>query len=368
MRRRWQSALAATAAVCLFPAPSAAAPAREAAKLERRQAEESKKARALAKQAAAADVEISRLNESLSGLAVRRSQTEAAATAAQIDLDLLKDDVRRKSAALARDRDTLELLLIGFLQSERAAEIAPSRFAAPPGSMVMAHLLTDALAANAADKRARIDEAQAMSVAIALRREALIDQTADLDRADADARARLAETAEAKRALEQQAKAAEARSRELARQARTLRELAARVAAESRTRALSVSLGGKRVAPAAGEIVHRFGAADGAGAPASGVTVRTAASASVLAPADSVVAFAGPFRSYGQVLILEQGNGYALVLTGLDTVFSKTGQTVAAGAVVGRMSSGATTAPELYFEVRQSGRPIDPERWLKTKG
>jgi septal ring factor EnvC (AmiA/AmiB activator) len=71
-------------------------------------------------------------------------------------------------------------------------------------------------------------------------------------------------------------------------------------------------------------------------------------------------------------LILDQGNGYAVILTGLESVFAGIGDKIAAGALIGQMgqtkTDGATTAPELYFEVRQAGRPIDPERWLKPAG
>ncbi len=129
--------------------------------------------------------------------------------------------------------------------------------------------------------------------------------------------------------------------------------------------------GGKRVSPTAGTVLVAFNAPTKAG-PALGVTLRTAASAKVLAPAEGTITFAGPFRSFGKVLILDQGNGYAVILTGLESVFAGIGDKIAAGALIGQMgqtkAGGATTAPELYFEVRQAGRPIDPERWLKPAG
>src|SRR5690606_6194902 len=122
------------------------------------------------------------------------------------------------------------------------------------------------------------------------------------------------------------------------------------------------------VAPASGRIVRGYGAREGAGPATQGVTVRTAAGARVVAPASGEVAYAGEFRSYGQVLILNLEGGYALVLTGLDVVRARVGETVRAGQIVGQMSDSATPAPDLYVEVRQGGQPVDPGRWLSARG
>jgi septal ring factor EnvC (AmiA/AmiB activator) len=88
----------------------------------------------------------------------------------------------------------------------------------------------------------------------------------------------------------------------------------------------------------------------------------------VVAPAAGEVAYAGLFRSYGQVLILNLDGGYALVLAGLDAVSVQVGESVRAGQPVGEMSASATPAPELYVEVRRGGQPVDPGRWLSARG
>jgi septal ring factor EnvC (AmiA/AmiB activator) len=88
----------------------------------------------------------------------------------------------------------------------------------------------------------------------------------------------------------------------------------------------------------------------------------------VVSPAAGQVAYAGPFRSYGSVLILNLDGGYALVLTGLDAIGARVGDTVRAGQPIGEMPVTDTTAPELYVEVRRDGRPIDPGRWLTARG
>jgi septal ring factor EnvC (AmiA/AmiB activator) len=121
-------------------------------------------------------------------------------------------------------------------------------------------------------------------------------------------------------------------------------------------------------APAQGAIVRNYGARDPGGPAAQGVTVRTQTSAQVVAPAAAEVAYAGSFRSYGNVLILNVDGGYALVLTGLDSMRVRVGETVREGQLVGIMSARATPAPELYVEVRRGGQPVDPGRWLSARG
>jgi septal ring factor EnvC (AmiA/AmiB activator) len=98
-----------------------------------------------------------------------------------------------------------------------------------------------------------------------------------------------------------------------------------------------------------------------------GVLVRTASGSRVMAPANAEIAYAGVFRSYGQVLILNVDGGYALVLTGLETIQARVGETVSAGQTIGQMPSSDTTAPDLYVEVRRGGQPVDPGRWLSSR-
>jgi septal ring factor EnvC (AmiA/AmiB activator) len=88
----------------------------------------------------------------------------------------------------------------------------------------------------------------------------------------------------------------------------------------------------------------------------------------VVSPAAGEVSYAGVFRSYGQVLILNLDGGYALVLTGLDSIRARVGDTVRAGQPVGEMTASDTPAPELYVEVRRDGQAVDPGRWLNGRG
>ena len=125
--------------------------------------------------------------------------------------------------------------------------------------------------------------------------------------------------------------------------------------------------------PVAGRIEKRFGEGDGSGGTLQGDMVATHSAAIVTAPVDGSVLYAGPFRSYGQLLILNAGDGYHVVLAGLGRISVSPGQSVLAGEPVGlmgetRVASAASLAdagagPELYVEFRKEGKPVDPAPW-----
>lgn len=119
------------------------------------------------------------------------------------------------------------------------------------------------------------------------------------------------------------------------------------------------------VSPAPGPLARRFGQAMPVGGRAAGLTIRTEKGHAVASPAAGVVEYAGPLNGWGAVLILRAQGAYHLVLAGLDQVSVAPGQSVAPGATVGRMADRGASEPELYFEVREDGAPVDPERWLK---
>ncbi len=120
------------------------------------------------------------------------------------------------------------------------------------------------------------------------------------------------------------------------------------------------------VFPVSGTLVGRYGAADSYGQPAHGLTFETRPGAIVVAPFDGQVLFAGPFRGYGQILIIAHGDGYHSLLAGLDRIDSSVGQWLVAGEPVGTMSDAAGK-PRLYLELRHNNQPINPAPWLSTR-
>ena len=118
--------------------------------------------------------------------------------------------------------------------------------------------------------------------------------------------------------------------------------------------------------PVAGAIASGFGAEDLPGKPSQGLTLSAAPGASVVAPFDAQVIYAGPIRGYGPSLILRHGGGYYSLLTGLGRLDVANGQWVLAGEPVGALAdvAGDGSGGKLYIELRRDGRPIDPQPWL----
>jgi murein hydrolase activator len=124
--------------------------------------------------------------------------------------------------------------------------------------------------------------------------------------------------------------------------------------------------------PVNGGKIRDFGGSDGAGGVEKGISLSTRAGAQVTTPCDGWVVYAGPFRSYGQLLILNAGGGYHVLIAGMERISVNIGQFVLTGEPVATMGSTsqvasilATTAsqPVLYVEFRKDGTPIDPGPW-----
>jgi septal ring factor EnvC (AmiA/AmiB activator) len=116
--------------------------------------------------------------------------------------------------------------------------------------------------------------------------------------------------------------------------------------------------------PVVGRIVGRYGEESGSGLISKGITIETRAGAQVVAPHRGRVAFAGPFRGYGQLLIIEHGGAYHSLMAGLDRIDVVIGQLVFGGEPVGVMGYADDGRPELYLELRRNNRPVDPLPWF----
>jgi len=127
--------------------------------------------------------------------------------------------------------------------------------------------------------------------------------------------------------------------------------------------------------PVNGVPIRAFGASDGVGGTQKGLSIATHAGAQITAPCDGWVVYAGPFRSYGQLLILNAGGGYHVLLAGMERISVDLGQFVLTGEPVAVMGGQAQLSaavaigskkPALYVEFRKDGTPIDPSPWWAT--
>ena len=163
------------------------------------------------------------------------------------------------------------------------------------------------------------------------------------------------------------------RAENLAKQAGDLKELLAKLEAYSKRRAAVnvkpeipsgafMSAKGRIPYPVKGTVIKKYGDLTEAGIRSKGIMISTRANAQVVSPYDGTVLFAGPFRGYGRLVIIEHGDGYHTLLAGLGRLDTSVGQSLLAGEPVGIMV--AETKPTLYIELRKNGQPINPAGWL----
>ena len=128
---------------------------------------------------------------------------------------------------------------------------------------------------------------------------------------------------------------------------------------------------GQLPAPAQGRRVLGYGEKTQFGGQSKGIVIETRAGGQITAPCDGWIVYAGEFRSYGQLLIINAGGGYHMLLAGLSQIDVQPGQFVLAAEPVGTMigankavaGNGPSNAPVLYVELRRDGKPIDPDPW-----
>jgi septal ring factor EnvC (AmiA/AmiB activator) len=238
---------------------------------------------------------------------------------------------------------------------------------------------------RAAGVRADLDEVRASKAEAA---RVLARHAAAKAKLDQERRA-LEETLVRRSALAQEAlaetKALERRLAQFAAEAKGLNELLERIEAEkarrrteiaavARPRSPATSLTpsttpfarsrGQLPTPVVGQVVIRYGQAAATGLTHRGVTFETQAGATVVAPFAGYVVFADVFRGYGQLLILDHGDGYHTLLAGLSRIDGVPGLWVETGEPVGVMGEGDKSLPRLYVEIRRGGQPFDPLPWL----
>jgi septal ring factor EnvC (AmiA/AmiB activator) len=370
----------------------------------------------------------------VSAIETLRPQLEAAAAAAQdseeqlsaveTTLTALDEQQIAKSAELEKRRAELARLLSALTQLARNPPAALMLMPTTPTDTVRtARLLGDVvppIEAMARDVAHDLDELHDLHARVAAERKTLAATT---QRLAAD-HARLRKLMAARAAVYQETATARAEAAEqveaLGRQAANLQDLVHRLderssAAAARppqsdlkgadlkgadpkgaelqarvTASLTAHLRhlgqphGQMVMPARGKILLGFGDSAEGGAPQRGLTIEIRPGAAVVAPFDGKIVFAGPFRGYGRILIIEHGEAYHTLLAGLGRIDVSVGQVVAMGEPIATANSPETAGPTdvalpaadiyskgasgpvIYVELRSHGTPINPTPWLAT--
>ncbi len=322
-------------------------------------------------------------------------QIEKSAEALRGEIDMLarlRDDIGRQKQKITETTGKLEsehrrlkdlYERKAQLQTAAAAEqaAAEQHLAQLAGQ---AENLRDLLARLAEERQRRQAEAEAKAAAERAAREAELAarraaRQAEIEAQKAAREAEIAnrkaerekhqrELAQARAAHEAELKAqADAREKEIAaQQAARDADKAARIAAAARPASPEPSFSrarGKMPFPARGRILVHFGATAADGHAAKGITIQTRRDAQVVAPYDGQAVFAGPFRGYGLLLIIEHSEGYHTLLAGMARIDVTVGQRLLAGEPVGVMGQD-DAKPTLYVELRHNGQPVNPLPWL----
>ena len=361
---------------------------------------------ALAEEVAALDADRASLNAALIETASDIGELERSLTTAEARLLRLDESLSAIRMSLDERREALVEVLAAL---ERLGRHPPPALLVAPADARDA--VRGALLLAAVTPQIRV-EAEALAADLATMARLKTDADAELSRFSADLEAIAVERQRVelllaeKRRLYEQSSAALAEERQraeaLAGQATGLQDLIGRMEAEveaskqaataarestpkggadpgrlSPATAFTASRGDLPL-PVAGAVTARFGDAAGDGVPSQGWTIASTPGARVTAPADGWAVYAGPFRSYGKILILNVGDGYHLLLAGLDRIDVDLGQFVLAGEPVGVMGgrepsrtdgtgvSGdapVDNGPALYVEFRKDGSSIDPAPW-----
>ncbi|MET0482563.1 MAG: peptidoglycan DD-metalloendopeptidase family protein [Aestuariivirgaceae bacterium] len=352
----------------------------------------------------ALDAEARELSEKMIAIAARIQEAEGLITAAEERLAKLGGEESTLSRELAERRESLSDLLAGLQQLERnppppVVTDPADAVAAVRGAMLFTTVVPE-IKTRAALLAQSLGRLQGLRASIAREHGALKSENEHLE----TERREIAVLHERKLRLMQatdgELERETARAAGLSKKAQSLRELIATIelerrkreaeaeasaqAAEARAQAEKaererpklefVAARGSLEFPAQGERLRVFGESDGLGGSAKGLFIATRQEAQVTAPAPGRVEFAGSFRSYGQLLILDVGEGYLVLLAGLGTISAQSGQFVRAGEPVGVMGHESArgtmigdsmdeTRPILYVEFRKNGSAVDPSPW-----
>ena len=346
-------------------------------------------AQALEKRRKAVSGEISDLESSLEKLAreIRGFEQDA------LELQSKKNEIDRRISeinyAIGQDEEDLLTLLAALQRLEAnpppALTLKPdSAIANAQAAQLMATLSkqldqrTKVLTAQLTrlnEEQARADETQAQIEA----------NQRQLERRRAETQGLVKEKSNLRKSIDVQREEKQALAKKLAQESATLRELLEKLESEARAiyprikpglgatkpskrpslpLALPEGIGpfanakGRLTLPVTGPLTKRYGGEE------RGLTFATPSNGQVLAPYAGRVEFAGPFKNYDKVIIVDVGEGYYILMTGLGDIFAEIGETLTQGEPVGTMPAASSGSNELYLEVRKEGQTLDPGPWL----
>ena len=327
--------------------------------------------------------EVSALKKTLSKTAGQIQSIESNLTALELETTNLTERAAALNAQINTDRIRYTELLAAL---QRLEATPPPTLALTPrnakraadAGLLMA-TLSDKLKSRAEALTLNLTALEVTQAQLALKTSDLSATRRKLKSEEKRVNAGLANKSKLESKLADEKKLAAAEAEKLATESKTLLELIAKLEIEAAkavprpkpgvkpSAKLALPKGTKRFAeakgrmirPVSGRLVKSFGRGE------KGLTFTGRSGGQVIAPYAGRVEFSGPFKNYDNVIILNVGDGYFVLLTGLNDLYVDAGDTVRQGEPVGKLPGGRGT--ELYIELRRNGSPIDPKPWLTAQ-
>lgn len=356
----------------------------KAARLQSDQARE--RSERLERQAAVARDEADQARRRAAAMAARIQQAEADIQAAQARIAIIARMQRAQAARLAAKQEPVVRLTAALqMMTRRPLALALVQPGSVSDAVHMRAVLGQVLPviqARTAGLRAELDRSRALRETAEQAAGALAQSQADLKQRQAALRTLEAQKRLAARDYRSNAGLESDRALALGERARDIVDLMDRLEAAGDLRDRLAMLPGPILRPARpdlavasaparerggagpppyrlpimGQLVTGMGELSESGVRSRGLTIVTQAGALAVAPTAGRVVFAGPYRGYGQILIVDHGGGWTTLITGLLRLSAAVGDSVRQGDPLGNAGPGR---PSITIELRRNGRPVD---------
>ncbi len=372
--------------------------------LTKQQKTAEEKARLLTKQEKSIKGEISTLKHDLVQASAQSRGYEVEAAKIQAKISKLQAEEQNIKSTILHDRETLADMLAALQRIERnppPALLLDSQNAVNTirAANLMASLSTD-LQQKSTVLSQRLTELETVQTKLIISQQKYQENAKEIDRRRQQLKSVLQDKSKLRNQLSADQKQQAAKAKQLAKEADSLRDLISRFEEQAKTvsprlkpdiATISPSLPnprlkpgkgtsppplyvtrhkgrfadarGKLSLPVLGRLSRRYGSRLKNGSKAKGVYLRTASNAQVVAPFAGRIEFSGQFNN-GNVIILNVGNGYFIVLTGMANTYTTAGEVVKAGEPLGIMPAQTKKRPELFMEFRKDKASIDPMPWI----
>lgn len=354
--------------------------AQNAQKIERQLERQKQEQQVLQRQAGEVERELLSTRSKLVKTGETIQQTEKKLLALEERMDVITQRKADLLGQLKHERVSTARVLLAL---ERLRRVPPEALLARPNATLAAaqtsfllNRIVSQLVIRTKNLQAKLAELNDLTAELKVKR----DQTRNMNERLAEEKKSLSHDAKKREklyaSLNEDLKTNEEAMRKIAAEAQSLRDLVYRLDKEKRTASANTSSShvknagtrlpsrGRARPPVGGVIVVSYGQPDAFNAPSQGITIESRDKALVVSPMGGIIRFAGDFKNYGQMVIVEHKNGYHSLIAGLQKIDTFVGQSVSAGEPVGLLGRGKDLKSRLYYELRQNGRPVNPATLL----